>query len=112
MDYAEKKLSSGLAVQIRSRSYAEWEKHEEQRLDDSGTIAALKDEGKDAESSVALQRAALAFRNACLAAWVKDFEKIKSRLGLRDIAEIEEAAIAMETPEIEMGNSSAGGSGG
>jgi hypothetical protein len=111
MDYTKLKVSSGLEVEIRPRTYGEWESHEDARLEAIDSVPGLVAEGKRPEAEKVLQRTYRQVRSARLASWVKDFAGLKNKLTLRDIGEIEKAAEALEVAEIEMGNSGAGGSG-
>lgn len=105
------KTSSGLDVAIRPRSYAEWEKQEDARIAAIDGIPALLEEGKRPEAETILQRVYRDARSARLNAWVDDFDKLKGKLTLRDVAEIEKAAEALELPEVTVGNLDAGGNG-
>lgn len=104
-------LSSGLAVEIRSRTYEEWEKQEEERLALLESVPNIAKEGNMQDLELALQKAALSVRNGRLALWVNSFEGMKSQLTLREIAEIEKKALELEELEVPLGNSEPGGSG-
>lgn len=111
MNHSPLKLSTGLEVHIRPRSYQEWEDQEDARLVMVEELAELNREGKTRESEVHVQRCYRRMRRDRLTCWIKDFERIKTGLSLRDVAEIEKAAQEMEAGEIPLGNSDAGGSG-
>ena len=111
MQYVPHTLTSGLEVFLRPRTYAEWEKQEEARLQELEAIPKLTKEKRLGEAEISMQRGGLVVRNARLSCWIKDFSGLKEKLTLRDIAEIEDAAIALETVEIPLGNSENGGSG-
>jgi hypothetical protein len=111
MSFIRLKVSSGLEVEIRPRSYEEWEKQEDARLAAIEGVPALLDAGKRPQGEMLLQRAFRDTRSLRLAVWVKDFPKLKGKLTLRDIAEIERFAEALEAVEIAEGNSGAGGNG-
>jgi hypothetical protein len=111
MTYTKLKVSSGLEAEIRPRTYGEWEAQEDARLAAIDGIPALIDEGKRPEAEKVLQRVYRDSRSTRLASWVKDFDSLKDKLTLRDIAEIEKAAEALEVLEIEQGNLNAGGNG-
>lgn len=105
VDYVEKTLTSGRAVLIRARTYAEWEAQEEARLK---AMEGVPDSDVGHMRSVAaLQRAQGTVQAMRLSACVKDFDKLKKTLSMRDIAEIEEFI----NQEESLGNSAAGGDG-
>jgi hypothetical protein len=105
------KVSSGLEVEIRPRTYGEWEEQEEMRLKYYEHLPELAKTGRVSEAELIMQRGGLVVRNARLGVWVKNFADVKSKLTLRDIAEIEKAAVALESVEIQEGNLSTGGNG-
>lgn len=109
--YTPVTTSSGMQVEIRSRTYTEWEAQEEQRLKSLEGVAVLEEEDKKMQAELAMQRAGLSMRNARLATWVKNFDKVKSSLTVHDITEIEKAALKLEQEEIPLGNSESGGDG-
>lgn len=111
LSYIDKTVSSGAVVKIRPRTYEEWEKQEEERLKSIEAVPNLAQGGNIQEVELSLQRANLAVRNSRLSVWVKDFDKVKGKLTLRDIAEIEQAALELEQMEIPLGNSETGGDG-
>lgn len=113
IEYHEKTLSSGKAVHIRPRDYDTWEKQEEARLKLlEGVDVTKAPEGSTVLAvELALQRANMAVRGTRLASWVKDFDKEKKKLSLRDIAEIEKIALELESVEIPLGNLEDGGNG-
>ena len=108
--YTEFKVSSGLTVQIRPRSYAEWEKQEDQRLELISSLPAVMEAGKMQAAELLVQKQYRQVRTERLVIWVKDFLQHKDSLTMRDIKEIETAAEALEAVEIPLGNSDAGGS--
>jgi hypothetical protein len=108
MDYTKLKVSSGIEVAIRPRTYEEWEKQENERLRMVEMIDSLAD---TPAQNLALQRTALALRDARLNLYVEQFAKKKKELTLRDIAEIEKFALKLEGEEIPLGNSETGGNG-
>ena len=109
--YQEKKLSSGRVVHIRPRTYDEWEAQEGVRLKAVEDVPALSKAGDIQGAELAFQRAALQTRGLRLSVWVKDFAKERNKLTMRDIAEIENAAVELESEEIAVKNSKTGGDG-
>ena len=111
MKYSKLKVSSGLEVEIRARSYGEWEEQEDVRLAAISGVPALLDADKRPEAETVLQRVYRESRSARLQVQVKDFAKLKAKLTLRDIAEIERSCASLEAVEIAEGNLDAGGNG-
>ena len=109
MHYTKLRVSSGAEVEIRPRTYAEWEQQEELRIKAVESVPNLAQGGNIQEVELGLQRANLKVRNARLGLWVKDFAGKKANLSLRDVAEIEKAALDLESAEIPLGNSGTGG---
>lgn len=97
---------SGLEVEIRSRTYAEWEAHETER------IRAIRDMRDNPSGfDMAAFESGRFLRSRILACQVRDFETVKAGLTLRDIEFIEKKAEGLETLEVPLGNSEPGDGG-
>jgi len=106
--YSEHTLSSGTVVQIRPRTYEEWEAHEDERLQYLERLRAMQESGSVTGLDVEMFKGRKELRGKMLACWIKDFDNEKTRLRLPDIAEIEREASKMESEEIPLGNFDAG----
>ncbi len=104
MNYTELKLSSGQTVQVRARTYEEWEGMEQERLDMLEELAKPEIADSPRRIEGLLQRRFHLLRGKLLAMQVKDFAKLKPGLSLRDVAEIEKKAKELEELEIPLGN--------
>lgn len=110
-NYVERQVPSGQTVFIRARTYSEWEEQEMARLETLESLPELVAAGNVQKLELTLQRANITVRNTRLESWVKDFAEVKVALTLRDVAEIENAALELEAVEIPLGNSNVGGDG-
>lgn len=107
MQYTELRLPSGVTVNIAPRMWAHYEAFEDWRLAEMEKLAGMS--GLALET--ARHRLAHEARMRLLGMWVQDFELVKSGLNVKDIAAIEDAALALEKTEVPLGNSRAGGDG-
>lgn len=104
MQYQKHTLASGLQVELRPRTYAEWE-------DDIRTRERLLNEKFEAmrESNPGLVEVAfnvlgVDFREKRLALCVRDWEAVKGGLSLRDVREVEKTLTDLEASDVETGN--------
>lgn len=98
-DYQDFKTPSGKIVQVRQRSYEEWEETESLRVANAEKIIDLRKTDPAGASSAEL-RSLVDFRSRLINLWVKDWEKHKKTLTLGDVAAIEKHCMAMERDEI------------
>ena len=98
-DYQDFKTPSGKSVQVRQRSYEEWEQVEAERLTRADALIELQ---ADSPQKAILQdmRNVTAHREANLALWVKDWANVKKGLVLGDVAAIEKHCRDVEYGEI------------
>lgn len=111
MNYTTYTLSTGKTVNLRSRTYAEWEKQEQERLAELEKLDTLLYDEDVRKANRAAQRGYISLRTSLLAMQMENFEQEKDTLTLREVEEIEKLTSALETEEIPLGNSSAGGDG-
>lgn len=104
VEYAEFKCSSGKTVDLRPRSYEEWEAQEDKRLEMAAQLDEMEKDGKKSEAHLRLQRLYREVRTLRLTACVKDFAARKSGLGLGDVAEIEKELERLESFTVPEGN--------
>lgn len=107
-DYMTVTLSSGKTVDLRPRTFDEWEKQDDERLT---AMEAAQSTGANLPAMVFLQRVERTLRGRRLETCVRDFAARKSVLTLRDVVEIEKHIVSLESEEIPLGNSENGGSG-
>lgn len=87
-DYQKFKTPSGVVVQVRQRTYPEWEEVETDRLAKADALLELR--AATPEKSVLQEmRNITAHRERNLALWVKDWAEVKKGLVMGDIAAIE-----------------------
>lgn len=98
--YQEITLASKKAVEIRSRTYVEWEESMNKAAElDTPYVKAVKN-GDTMEAAVLSSKNSLIMREARLQCWVKDWPAQKAKLSLTDVAEIETVAYALERGEV------------
>lgn len=87
-DYQEFKTPSGVVVQVRQRTYTEWEEVETDRLVKGDALIELRATTPE-KAIVQEMRNITAHRERNLSLWVKDWPKVKKGLVMGDIAAIE-----------------------
>ena len=87
-DYQEFKTPSGVVVQVRQRTYTEWEEVEADRLVKADALIEQRATTPD-KAIVQEMRNMTAHREKNLSLWVKDWPKVKKGLLMSDIAAIE-----------------------
>ena len=102
-DYQDFKTPSGKIVQVRQRTYEEWEEVEAERLAKADTLLELQ---ATTPQKAILQdmRNVTTHRDKNLALWVKDWAKVKKGLVLGDVAAIEKYCHDLEYGEIATKN--------
>ncbi|MBD8896225.1 hypothetical protein IG626_09445 [Desulfovibrio desulfuricans] len=103
-DYQEFKTPSGVVVQVRQRTYPEWEENELNRMACADKISSAE-KGGDHTALLEGQRLYHNLRGARLTLWVKDWEKVKKGgISLGDVNAIEKHCLALENGEISEKN--------
>ena len=87
-DYQDFKTPSGVVVQVRQRTYPEWEEVETDRLAKGDALIELRATTPE-KAIVQEMRNITAHREKNLSLWVKDWPKVKKGLVMGDIAAIE-----------------------
>lgn len=104
MEYAKHTLVSGLTVNLRGRSYDEWDAYEKERLSALEATGKMFMEGQTAQAEIKIGQDYREFREKRLALWVMDFSEVRASLSLRDVAEIERLCADLEKEEVEQKN--------
>ena len=104
MKFEAKTLPSGRTVNLRGRTYTEWETCEAERVAQLETIGKLIADGNAIAAEVAVQRQFVASREKKLALCVENWSELRGQLSLRDVTAIETLSGKMEQAEIAAGN--------
>ena len=105
--YTDFTTSEGNSVRLRPRSFAEWEAHEEMRLEAVKPIREAIAREDSAETEYHARKLLLDMRKTVLNTCVENFDQKSHELSLREIDEIEREIEVIE----KLGNSANGGNG-
>lgn len=106
MIYEKHVLKSGIEVEVRGRTYAEWEAAEERQAsafaqllesvkENPRPVIMAEHEGRTLGNKLVAEKLAL-----CVNGW----DELKEKLPLRDVAELKKLIDSLEGPEVEEKN--------
>jgi hypothetical protein len=99
-DYQDYQTPSGKIVQVRQRSYEEWEQIEADRIANGEKLLEQRKTNINA-ASIEEHKWLNVLRSRLLGLWVKDWEKVKkSGITLGDVNAIEKHCYGLESDEI------------